>query len=418
VAAESLRVLVHASELLTGEGIRDKDGRLIEEHDVGQIHDAALVYSVKQASGREIPAKIRWVGRTTDLPRKFLKARRTDLKLRRAVIPGLVDAHTHLVFAGDRSSEFARRCGGATYEEIAREGGGILRTVTATRAATEEELFRLACNRVREAMGYGIRTIELKSGYGLNHETELKQLRVAKRLKREFPEVLFQSTYLGAHAVPKGLSKQEYLDEMLRKTLPEVAARKLADACDVFIDEGYFTCEEGARILQAAAKAGLQIKVHADELSNTASSELAARLGALSADHLLQISDTGIEALAHSDTTAVILPGTAFYLKAAHAPARRLIERGARVALASDFNPGTCMTLNLPAVMTIAALYLGLSRAELFAAVTYNAACALGFQERRGTLEPGLDAAFAILPFERFEELYYRFAWPSGATAL
>ncbi len=409
---------MHASELLTGEGIRDKDGRLIEEHDVGQIHDAALVYSVKQASGREIPAKIRWVGRTTDLPRKFLKARRTDLKLRRAVIPGLVDAHTHLVFAGDRSSEFARRCGGATYEEIAREGGGILRTVTATRAATEEELFRLACNRVREAMGYGIRTIELKSGYGLNHETELKQLRVAKRLKREFPEVLFQSTYLGAHAVPKGLSKQEYLDEMLRKTLPEVAARKLADACDVFIDEGYFTCEEGARILQAAAKAGLQIKVHADELSNTASSELAARLGALSADHLLQISDTGIEALAHSDTTAVILPGTAFYLKAAHAPARRLIERGARVALASDFNPGTCMTLNLPAVMTIAALYLGLSRAELFAAVTYNAACALGFQERRGTLEPGLDAAFAILPFERFEELYYRFAWPSGATAL
>ena len=408
---------MHASELLTGEGIRDKDGRLIEEHDVGQIADAALVYSVKRVKGREIPTKIRWVGRTADLPKKFLKARRTDLKLRRAVIPGLVDAHTHLVFSGDRSSEFARRCGGATYEEIAREGGGILRTVTATRAASEDELFRLACNRVREALGYGIRTIEIKSGYGLDHDTELKQLRVARRLSREFPEVLFQSTYLGAHAVPKGRSKAEYLDEILRKTLPEVASLQLADACDVFIDEGYFTREEGSRILQAAAKAGLLIKVHADELSNTASSELAARLGALSADHLLQISDAGIEALAHSDTTAVILPGTAFYLKAAHAPARRLIERGARVALASDFNPGTCMTLNLPAVMTIAALYLGLSRSELFAAVTYNAACALGFQERRGTLEAGLDAAFAILPFERFEELYYRFAWPSGAKA-
>jgi imidazolonepropionase len=416
VAAESLRVLVHASELLTGEGIRNKDGRLIEEHDIGLIDDGALVYSVKSIKGREVPAKIQWVGRTVDLPQKYLKARRTDLKRRRALIPGLVDAHTHLVFAGDRSSEFARRCGGATYEEIAREGGGILHTVTATRAATEEQLFKSACLRVREAMGYGIRTIELKSGYGLDHEAELKQLRVAKRLKQEFPEILFQSTYLGAHAVPKGRSKAEYIEEIVRKTIPEVASRKLADACDVFIDEGYFTRDEGSRILQAALRAGLQIKVHADELSNTASSELAARLGALSADHLLQISDTGIEALAHSDTTAVILPGTAFYLKAAHAPARRLIERGARVALASDFNPGTCMTLNLPAVMTIAALYLGLGRAELFAAVTYNAACALGFEDRRGTLEPGMDAAFAVLPFERFEELYYRFAWPSGAT--
>ena len=417
MSSSSTRVLIHASELLTGAGVRVRDGRLLEESDIGLVEDGAMAYSVRTVGGREIPSRILWVGSTGDLPRKFLKCRRTNLKRARAVIPALVDAHTHLVFAGDRSSEFARRCAGATYEEIAREGGGILHTVGATRAATEAELFKTACLRVREAMGYGIRTIELKSGYGLDHESELKQLRVARRLKREFPEVLFQSTYLGAHAVPKGRTKQEYIDEILRKTLPEVVASGLADACDVFVDEGYFTREDGRAILRAAGRAGLRVKVHADELSNTGSSELAVELGALSADHLLQISDSGIEALAHSGVTAVLLPGTAFYLKAPHAPARRLIERGARVAIASDFNPGTCMTLNLPAVMTIAALSLGMSRVELFAAVTYNAACALGFQDRRGTLAPGLDAAFAVLPFERFEELYYRFAWPSGARA-
>ncbi len=414
MASSSFKVLVHASEILTGAGVRRRDGRLLEEDDVGQIDDGALVYSVRKVAGKEVPHRILWVGGTSELPKKYLNGSRRNLKGQRAIVPGLVDAHTHLVFSGDRSREFARRCAGVSYAQIAREGGGILTTVRATREADEDSLFEAACHRVREAMGYGIRTLELKSGYGLDHETELKQLRVAKRLKRAFPEMLFQSTYLGAHAVPEGASRAEYLEEIIQRTIPEVAKKKLADACDVFVDEGYFTPDDGRRILMAARQAGLQIKIHADELSNTESAELAADLSALSADHLLQISDLGIEALAHSSTTAVLLPGTAFYLKAAHAPARRLIERGARVAIASDYNPGSCMTLNLPAVMTIAALYLGLSRVELFAGVTYNAACALGFQHRRGTLEPGMDAAFAVLPFKQFEELYYRFAWPSG----
>jgi imidazolonepropionase len=403
------RAVVHASELLTGAGLRTKDGRRPVDADLGRIADGALVHEV---DARGVPGRVLWVGATDDLPRQYRRsAAHLDLGGRKALIPGLVDCHTHLVFDGDRSEEFARRCGGATYEEIAASGGGISTTVRSTRAASAARLLGLARARVREAMKYGVRTIELKSGYGLDQQTEFKQLEVARRLREQFPEIAFQSTYLGAHATPPGRDRGDYVDEIVDKTLPELGRLKLADAVDVFIDRGYFTLAEGRRILERARSLGLGVKVHADELSNTESASLASELGAWSADHLLQISDRGIHSLARSGTTAVLLPGTAFYLKAAHAPARRLIDSGARVAIATDFNPGTCMTLNLPAVMTIAALYLGMTRAELFAAVTYNGACALGMQRHRGTLEPGLDAAFAVLPFRRFEEMYYRFAW-------
>ena len=193
--------------------------------------------------------------------------------------------------------------------------------------------------------------------------------------------------------------------------LPEVARRKLADTCDVFIDEGYYTLDEGRKILEKARKLGLKTKVHADELGNTESAAMAAAIGALSADHLLKISDNGMRKLAASQTVAVLLPGTAFYLKAAHAPARKLIDAGACVALSTDFNPGTSMCLSLPVILTIAALYLGMSRSELFAAVTYNAAKALDLHGRKGTLEAGMDSDVVVLPFARFEEVYYRFAW-------
>ena len=220
-----------------------------------------------------------------------------------------------------------------------------------------------------------------------------------------------KATFLGAHDFPKDRTRAEYLSDLIVEILPEVSKRKLADACDVFIDEGFYTLAEGRKILEQAKSLGMQIKVHADELANTESAGLAAELGALSADHLLRISADGINKLAGSETVAVLLPSTAFYLKAAHAPARALIAAGARVAISTDFNPGTSMTLSLPATLTIAALYLGMTRAELFASVTYNAACALGLQARKGSLVIGLDADFSILPFQKFEEIYYRFAW-------
>jgi imidazolonepropionase len=398
------KVLIHASEILTAKGIRKKDGRHPKEEDLGRIEDGALVYDAD---------KILWVGKTGELPSEYQAVETIDLKNQQAIIPGLVDCHTHMVFAGDRSDEFALRCEGASYEEIASKGGGILSTVRATREASLEELEVLAIHRLEEAMSFGVRTFEIKSGYGLTTEAEVKSLEVIQRLKERFPRVKIQATFLGAHAFPSEVSRQDYLKEILEVMLPEVAGRKLADACDVFIDRGYYSLEEGKTILEKAKNLGLKIKLHGDELANTESAALAVELGALSVDHLLKISDQGIEALSNSDTVGVLLPGTAFYLKENHAPARKLIDSGAAVAISTDYNPGSSMCNNLPAIMTISALYLGMTRAEILAAVTYNAAKALGFHHETGSLEYGKRADFTILPFKKFEEMYYQFAWNS-----
>lgn len=418
---ERTQVLLHASEILTGEGVRRKDGRKPREEDLGRIEDGALVYSTKTvpyidfSTGKKgmkvVSDQILWVGKSSDLPSEYSQSPTFDLDGKNAVVPGLIDCHTHLIFDGDRAGEFAERCGGATYEEIAKRGGGIQTTVQATRDATEEELFRIGRARLEEAHRFGVRTIEAKSGYGLTPESELKILRVIRRLQEATPEMTIVPTFLGAHDFPKGISREAYIKQLTDDMIPAVAANKLAAACDIFVDQGYYTLEEAKKILDCAKSYGLKVKVHADELVNTESARFAADMGALSADHLLKISDGGVLALAVNETTAVLLPGTAFYLKAAHAPARKLLEAGARVAISTDFNPGTSMTLNLPAVLTIAALYLGMTRAELFASVTYNAARALDLHERKGSLEVGKDADFSVLPFARFEDIYYRFAW-------
>ncbi len=404
-----IRAIIHASKLYTGAGFRKRDGRRVQDADRGVIDDGALVY--------EKGGKILWCGRTKDIPSRYARAPKQNLRNLQAVTAGFVDCHTHLVFAGDRSDEFARRCGGESYESIAASGGGILATVRATEAASEKDLLALASARVREASAWGTRVLEIKSGYGLAMDVELRLLRVMTRLKKAHPEMTFHRTFLGAHAVPKGVSKTEYVEEILEKVLPVVAKEKLADSCDVFVDKGYFDSEDARKILGAARKRGLHARLHADELGNTESTALGVELGALSVDHLLCVSDRSIEALAASNTVGVLLPGTAFYLKAAYAPARKLIDRGACIALATDFNPGTSMTLSLPAVMTIAALYCQMSRAEILAAVTYNAAKALGLEKSHGTLEPGYASVFTVLPFATFEETYYRFAWAPKLTA-
>jgi imidazolonepropionase len=396
----SVQVYIHASEVLTGAGVRRKDGRRIFDEDLGRIEDGAVVFD----------EKILWVGKTADLPKKYKRAKTKNLRGQSAVVPGFVDCHSHLIFAGDRANEFAARCAGATYEEIASKGGGIVKTVSATRAATKAELLKTAIARVKKSQSYGVRTLEIKSGYGLDDASELKVLEVARELKKRFPQMTFSITYLGAHAFPKEISREQYLKQMIETTLPKVAKEKLADSCDVFIDKGYFTVEEARKLLTTAKKLGLKTKIHADELGNTESAALAADLGSLSADHLLRISDNGISKLARSQTVAVLLPGTAFYLKAEYAPARKLIDGGACVALSTDFNPGTCVTLNLPAIMTIAALYMKMSKAEIFSAVTYGAAKALGLESRKGTIEVGKDSDLYVLPYKRFEEVYYNFA--------
>jgi imidazolonepropionase len=397
-----IQAFIHASFVYTGEGIVEKEGRMLTPADLSEIPDGAVVFDSK---------KILWVGPSSELPKAFRGVKKTDLKKKSAIMPGLIDAHTHLVFAGSRAHEFARRCAGATYQEIASEGGGILTTVKATREASVQELFELAIKRALIAYRHGVRTLECKSGYGLDHETEMKCLQVVKHLSQALPQMTFISTYLGAHAIPAGVKKSHYLDEMIHKTLPEIKKKKLATFCDVFIDEGYYTHQEGERILRAAKKLGLKTKVHADELTETDSARLAAKLEASSADHLLKISDKGIAALAKSNTVAMMLPGTAFYLKAQYAPARKLLDAGARVGIATDFNPGSCYSLNLPLMMNLSALYLSMNSAEIFAGVTFSAAASLGLQDQKGAILEGYDSDFVVLPYERFEEMYYRMGW-------
>jgi imidazolonepropionase len=400
--SKSIQAFVYASYVYTGEGIVEKEGRMLVPSDLSGIEDGAVVFDSD---------RILWVGPTSELPTEYRSVKKTDLKKKSAIMPGLIDAHTHLVFAGSRAHEFARRCAGTSYQEIADEGGGILTTVKATREASKEFLFESALKRALIAYRHGVRTIECKSGYGLDHKTEMKCLEVVRDLSQALPQMTFVSTYLGAHAVPHGVKKSHYIDEMIHKTLPEVKKRNLASFCDVFIDDGYFTYQEGERILRAAKKLGLETKVHADELTETDSARLAAKLEASSADHLLKISDKGIQAIAKSNTVAMMLPGTAFYLKANYAPARRLLDAGARVGIATDFNPGSCYSLNLPLMMNLSALYLSMNSAEIFAGVTYSAAASLGLESRKGAILEGFDSDFVVLPYERFEEMYYRMGW-------
>lgn len=397
-----IRAFIHASTVLTGEGILLKEGRMLKPEDVSAIDDGAVVYDEK---------KIIWVGPTRELPKKYQKVKTTDLRKKRAIIPGLIDSHTHLVFAGSRASEFARRSAGESYQQIAQEGGGILTTVRATRAAKLEDLFQSALKRALIAYRFGVRTIECKSGYGLDHATEHKCLEVVKHLRQALPQMTFVSTYLGAHAVPEGVKKSAYIDEMIHRTLPEVKRKGLAEFCDVFIDEGYYTPQEGERILRAAKKLGFKLKIHADELGNTQSTRLAVKLQAHSADHLLCVSDESIRSIAKASTVATLLPGTALYLKVPYAPARKILDAGARVAIATDFNPGSCYSLNLPLMMNFSAMQMGMNLAEIFAGVTYSAACALGLEHSKGAILPGFDSDFIVLPYAEFEELYYRMGW-------
>lgn len=398
---KKLQAMVHASYLYTGQKIVEKDGRDLEHEDLAPIKDGAIIYDQK---------KIIWTGPTSEIPKKYGKVKAINLKQKSAVMPGLIDSHTHLVFAGTRANEFAKRCAGASYQEIAA-GGGIQATVNATNSATFDELYDLALARAKIAHSFGVRTMECKSGYGLNQESELKCLKVIKKLQKELPMMTFVSTYMGAHAIPRGQNSKQYIEEMISTTLPAIAKAKLAEIVDIFIDEGYFTVEDGRKLLAAAKENGFKVKIHADELGNTESTQLAVDLGALSADHLLKISAKSRAAIAKSKTVATLLPGTAFTLREVYAPARALLDAGAKVAIATDFNPGTCYSLNLPFMMNLSANYMKMNAAEIFAAVTFNAASALGLQNHKGALLSGFSSDFIVLPHQDFEELYYRLAW-------
>lgn len=312
------------------------------------------------------------------------------------VIPGFVDPHTHIVFAGDRRGELQRRLAGATYGQIAAEGGGILSTVAATRAASEEELLAGARARLDEMLACGTTTCEAKSGYGLTTESELKQLRVLRALDRSHPTDI-RVTFLGAHEVPPEYRacRSDYVALVIDEMIPRVAAEGLADYCDVFCDAGVFTPEEATRVLEAGRRAGLTPRIHADELAPSGGSLVAAAVNARSADHLVFVNEQSANALAGADVCAVLLPAAAFYLKLGRfAPARMLIDRGVAVALATDVNPGGGFSPSMPFAMTLACFHMDLTLEEALVAATLNAAWSVDCADRAGSLEPGkqLDA--------------------------
>lgn len=319
----------------------------------------------------------------------------------RCVTPGLVDPHTHAVFAGNRVGEFLARARGEKYT-----GGGILTTVRATQAASEEDLVALARHRLLRMLAQGVTTVEIKSGYGLTPEAELRILRAVRKLGEELPMTVVP-TFMGAHAFPPEVSREEYVCLLVEEMIPAVAKGNLAQYCDVFCDRGFYTVDEARRILRAARAHGLGLKLHADELAPVGAAELAGELRATSAEHLLHVSEEGTQALAAAGTVAVLLPGTAFVLDEPYPPARKLIAAGVPVALGTDFNPGSCPLASLLFALSLAVLKLKVTPEEALTAATLNAAAALGLAAEIGSVEPGKRADLVVWDAGSFAEIPY-----------
>jgi imidazolonepropionase len=375
-----------------------------EESGLGMIPNGAL--AVKNG-------KIFWVGKTEELSQSIvLKKRGKKIDAAgKVVMPGFIDSHTHLVFAGSRENEFEQRIQGLSYLEIAERGGGILSTVEATRKASFEDLFILGRKRLNRMLSKGVTTIEAKSGYGLSLKDELKILRVMRTLDEKHPVDIIP-TFLGAHTVPREFKndRKQYMDLLIQEMIPRVAADKLAEFCDVFCEEKAFNFEESRKILETGKRYGLKLKIHADQLSSGGGAELAAELGAHSADHLEYVSPSGIERMAEKGVTAVVLPGASFFLSMKKfPPAREMIEKGVGVALATDLNPGSSMTESLPLIMTMGCTMFRMSPREVIQATTIQAAKSMGRENEIGSLEVGKQADIAILDIPNYRTLPYHF---------
>lgn len=372
--------------------------------DVGLIENAALLIKDDKSA---------WVGPAADFEQanSDVTPDETIDLTGKVVTPGLVDPHTHPVFAKTREDEFYLRNAGRSYMEIAEAGGGIRNSVRKLRAASEEQLFANGMKYLNRLLTNGTTTAEAKSGYGLSTESEIKSLEVIKQLDAAHP-IELAPTFLGAHEFPDEYreDREAYIKILIDEMIPEVAKRGLAEFCDIFTEEGVFDIEQSRRVMSAAKEHGFKLKFHADELQSVGGAELAAELGAVSADHLVHISEQGIKLMAKHGTIAVLLPATTFFLgHTEYAPAHRMIEAGVPVALATDFNPGSSFNASLAATMTIAAIYLKLTAEQIFNAVTWNSACALCRQERIGSLQPGKQADLVVWDAENFKQIPYSF---------
>jgi imidazolonepropionase len=392
-----IKAYTNLSEILTMKGAHKKDGRLLVPEDLSIIKNGAIVFDDQ---------KIIWTGETERFPEQYRNLARPLPG--HVLTPEIVDSHTHLVFGGDRAQEYADRLNGTSYEEIAKRGGGILYTMKMTNEASLEELFDAASERIERLHSYGIGTIEIKSGYGLNFEREYELSMLIDKLKKKFiHKVRIFNTYMAAHDVPKHFeSSRVYLEEVVLRLLSELAPLKILDAVDIFHEKNYFSDQDVNDLFNKASALGIPCKIHADELNTNGGAEIAVHHKAFSADHLLRVSDGGISALANSETVATLLPGTAFFLGKPLAPARKMLDAGVKMAIASDYNPGSCHCDNLLLIASMSAAQLKLNQTELWAGITLNAAHALNLKDQ-GAIVPGMKPRFSLFKTESLSQITY-----------
>jgi imidazolonepropionase len=391
-------IIKNAFQIVTCSGFKAKRGKEMSELHV--IEDGAVIIE---------DGIIKAVGKTDEVLKDIDESHYTIIDAKeKAVLPGFVDSHTHFVFGGYRAEEFGWRLRGDSYMNIMKRGGGIVNTVEATRGASKEELINLSKKRLDSMLSFGVTTVEGKSGYGLDFDTEIKQLEVMEELEKNHPMDIVK-TYLGAHAVPEEYKEHEdaFIDDIIENVLPVVVERNLAEFCDVFCEKNVFSIEQSRKLLTRAKEMGMKLKLHADEIVRFGGSELAAELGAISADHLLQASDEGIKAMAKSGVVSTLLPCTAFSLKEEYARGRYMIDQNCAVALATDLNPGSCFTESIPLVFALATLYMNMTIEEAITSLTINGAAAVGRADKVGSIDVGKKGDLVILEFPSYEFIPY-----------
>lgn len=391
---KSAKIFKNIGALLTLKGAHQKAGRKIQEKDLGIISKAAVV---------SVNGRVQWVGPQDKIPKNFRKIEKLIDMQGATVLPGFIECHTHTLFAGHRAQEFEWRNQGTSYQEISARGGGILSSLRSQRAMSSQKLQGLTQERVARFVDQGVTCLEVKTGYGLNLKDELKALKVIRAL--DGPEVI--ATYLGCHAVPPEFSSSgEYVQFVIEEVLPKVKSQKIAERVDIFIEKGFFSLSDAQKYVDKAKKLGFSVVIHADQLSRSGATDFAIQVQALSADHVICINKGDIEKAAQSQTAMVLLPAADLYMKCPYPPARKLIDEGALVALATDFNPGTCPTQDMALVGLLARLEMKMTLPEVIGAYTVGAAHALARQMDQGYLLPGAQANMAGFLMD-WTELFY-----------
>jgi imidazolonepropionase len=397
------------SQILTLKLAHEKDGRKLNPDDLSIIHDGAIVYN---------HSEILWVGETNSIPNEYEESVNWRDGTGLVFTPEIVDSHTHIVFGGNRAKEYSMRLNGADYQEIGKAGGGILSTMKATNVASSEELFEHACKRIENIVSYGVGTIEIKSGYALNYNKEKELTLIIDRLKNKFsPSINIVNTFMAAHAVPKEFkTSHQYIHEVCIPLIKDLAPLNVIDFVDIFHEVNYFNEQDVRDIAHVAKQYDIKLKTHSDEFQDNKGALLACELGATSCDHLLETTEDGIKALSSSSTVATLLPGTGFFLGKKQANARGLLDSGVKVALASDYNPGSCHFDNLLLIASISAPNLKLNMAELWASITLNAAHAVGLTNQ-GAIVTGLAPRFTAFKVNSIDEVTYNWG-QNFATSL